>query len=277
VEKLASVVQDSSSDLVQRARAGDTSALETLLARHESQIYRFGLEMCRDPRDAQDVLQDTMLAVARGIRGFRGASSFSTWLYTIARSFCIKRRRRRKHAPTEETSLDTNPDQTASPLVDPEQALAGREVERALAQAIGALEPMYREVLLLRDVEGLSAAEVAEVAGINVAAVKSRLHRARLSVREHVAAALRDGQPVAAPSGTCPDVLTLFSRHIEGEISADVCAQMERHVAACERCRAACDSLRRTLVLCRTTGASVEVPPRIQAAVKVALRQVLDT
>lgn len=269
--------QDSSSALVQRARDGDRRALELLLARHESRIYRFGLKMCRDPRDAEDVLQDTLLAVARGIREFRGASSVSTWLYTIARSYCIKRRRKRKDAPTEERSLDTNADDTTSPLVDPEEALAGREVEHALEQAIAALEPMYREVLLLRDVEGLSAAEVAEIVGIQVAAVKSRLHRARLSVRERVAAALRDGQPIAAPAGTCPDVLTLFSRHVEGEINADVCAEMERHVAACERCRAACDSLRRTLVLCRTSASSVEVPPKIQAAVKFALRQVLET
>lgn len=272
---------DASQVLLQRARSGDAAALEALLERHQAQVYRFGLKMCRDPEDAKDVLQDTLLAMARGVRDFRGASSISTWLYTIARSYCIKKRRKSKYAPTQERSLDTSADDTSSPLVDPEkdpeEALAGREVEHALEEAIAALEPMYREVLLLRDVEGLTAPEVAEVLGVNVAAVKSRLHRARLSVRGQVAALLGGAPATAGPRATCPNVLELFSRHLEDEISADVCAQMEQHIAACDRCRAECDSLRQTLALCRTTAAAVEVPPQIQAAVKVALRKVLGT
>src|SRR6187455_2423907 len=135
------------------------------------------MKMCRDPEDAADVLQDTLLAMARGVRDFRGASSMSTWLYTIARSFCIKKRRRSKFAPEEERSLDTDvaaeTRHLAAKTDAPDEALAGRQVERALEQAIAALEPMYREVLLLRDVEGLSAAEVAEVVGASVQAVKS--------------------------------------------------------------------------------------------------------
>jgi RNA polymerase sigma-70 factor (ECF subfamily) len=130
-------------------------------------------------------------------------------------------------------------------------------------------------VLLLRDVEGLTAPEVAEVLGISAQAVKSRLHRARLSVRAHVAPLL--GIPSVAPAapGTCPDVLTLFSQHLEDEISASACAEMERHLEACPRCRGACDSLKRTLALCRTTGPSAEVPAYVRAAVKVALKNFL--
>ncbi len=184
------------------------------------------MKMCRDPEDAKDVLQDTLLAMARGVRDFRGASSLSTWLYTIARSFCIKKRRRSKFAPEEERSLDTDLAAEArhwSPprATAPDEALAGRQVERALEQAIAALEPMYREVLLLRDVEGLTAPEVAEVVGASVQAVKSRLHRARLSVRERVAPLLGVEAPPPAPE-RCPDVLMMFSRHLEDEISADV-------------------------------------------------------
>src|SRR5689334_24944270 len=95
-------------DLLERARAGDREALETLLQRHQAQVYRFGMKICRDPEDAKDVLQDTLLAMARSVRDFRGASSISTWLYTIARSFCLKKRRRSKFAPDEERSLDTD-------------------------------------------------------------------------------------------------------------------------------------------------------------------------
>ena len=262
--------------LLADARQGDKHALEALLERHQPQVYRFGLKMCRDPEDAKDVLQDTLLAMARGVRDFRGASSISTWLYTIARSFCIKKRRRSKFAPAQQRSLESDAAVEAGRLAageDPAETLAGKEVEQALEQAITALEPMYREVLLLRDVEGLTAPEVAEIVGTSVQAVKSRLHRARLSVRERVAPLL--GVEAVEPSSTCPDVLLAFSQHLEDEISAAQCAEMERHLEACPRCRGTCDSLKRTLALCRTAGPSVPVPPAVQASVRTAVRNLL--
>jgi RNA polymerase sigma-70 factor (ECF subfamily) len=265
--------------LLEAARGGDIPSLEALLERHQAQVYRFGMKMCRDPEDAKDVLQDTLLAMARNVRDFRGASSISTWLYTIARNFCIKKRRRSTFAPEEERSLDTDvaPEaaRLADPAMSPDEILAGREVEQALDQAIGALEPMYREVLLLRDVEGLTAPEVAEVLGVSVQAVKSRLHRARLSVRARVAPLLGiASEPAAAAPGTCPDVLTLFSQHLESEISADACAEMERHIEVCGHCRGACGSLKRTLALCRAAP-SAHVPAAVQDSVRVALRNFL--
>ncbi len=267
-------------DLLQRARSGDGPALEKLLERHEAQVYRFGMKMCRDPEDASDVLQDTLLAMARGVRDFRGASSVSTWLYTIARSYCVKKRRKRKFAPEHVSSLDTDLAAEAGRLADPskspEEALGGREVELALERAIRGLEPMYREVLLLRDMEGLTAPEVAQVLGITPQAVKSRLHRARLSVRTQVAPFLGIASHAGAPSGNCPDVLSVFSQHLEQEISADVCAEMERHLAGCHRCKGACESLQHTLALCRTAGRTTEVPTSVRASVKVALRKFLD-
>ncbi len=268
------------SRLLEAARGGDARSLETLLERHQAQVYRFGMRMCRDPEDARDVLQDTLLAMARNVRDFRGASSISTWLYTIARSFCIKKRRRSKFAPARERSLDTDAAPDAARLADPalgaEETLAGKEVRQALERGIRALEPIYREVLLLRDVEGLTAAEVAEVLGVSVSAVKSRLHRARLSVRAHVAPLLGvPSEPAAAASRTCPDVLSLFSRHLENEISAEVCADMERHVEACARCRGACESLKRTLALCRAEGPPARVPAAVQDSVRLALRNLL--
>jgi RNA polymerase sigma-70 factor (ECF subfamily) len=273
-------MQDVSDDrLLEQARGGDGDALERLLERHQAQVYRFGLKMCRDPDDAKDVLQETLLAMARGVRDFRGASSISTWLYTIARSFCIKKRRTSKFAPDEERSLDSDVPAEAERLVDPapapDEALAGKQVEQALEQAIGALDPMYREVLLLRDVEGLTAPEVAEVLGLSTQAVKSRLHRARLAVRAHVAPLLGVPTPPAAAPGDCPDVLTLFSQHLEGEISADLCADLEQHLERCERCRGACDSLRRTLALCHGAAPAVAVPEAVQASVRRALRDFL--
>src|SRR5574337_5586 len=133
--------QASDESLLGAAREGDRPALEKLLGRHQRRVYRFGLKMCRDPEDAKDVLQDTLLAVARGVKDFRGASSVSTWLYTIARSFCIKKRRRSKFAPAEEASLEGGSAAEAREIADdaraPDESLAGRQIEAALERAIG--------------------------------------------------------------------------------------------------------------------------------------------
>lgn len=265
-------------ELLTAAREGDEDALSTLLERYQGQVYRFGMKMCRDPEDAEDVLQETLLAMARGVHDFRGASSLSTWLYTVARSFCIKKRRRSKFAPVE-TSLDTVGGSEAVSVPDPargpDEAFAGKQVGQALEEAISALDPMYREVLILRDVEGLTAPEVSEVLGVSVQAVKSRLHRARVAVRNDVAPVLGIGPEEPAAPGTCPDVLTMFSKHLEDEISAEVCVEMERHLEGCPRCRRACDSLKQTLALCRTTAPTAEVPPAVQSAVKTAVERFL--
>ena len=264
--------------LIEAAQGGDGEALEALLKQYQPRIFRFGMKMCRDPEDAQDVLQETLFAAARTLHGFRGAASLSTWLYTIARSFCIKRRRRSVFA-REEVSLESRASRgraAPDPAPDPERSLADREVAGALESAIGALEPGYREVMLLRDVEGLSAAEVAEVTGISVAAVKSRLHRARITVRDRIAPLLapRAVPPPAAPD-VCPDVVDLLSRHLEGEIDARTCAEMERHVTACPRCQAACDSLRQTLRLCGATP-SPEVPEALKESIRRGIRSLLS-
>src|SRR6185436_7641762 len=251
--------------------------MDALLKRYQPQIFRFGMKMCRDPEDAREVLQDTLFAAARTVHGFRGASSVSTWLYTIARSFCIKKRRRSVFAP-EVVSLESG---TSAALAvrdqgrDPERTLADREVGAALEEAIASLEPEYREVLLLRDVEGLSATEVAEVTALSVPAVKSRLHRARASVRERLAPLLA---PLPSQSSKnadlCPDVVEVLSRHLEGDIGRDKCAEMERHVAACSSCHAACESLRQTLRLCEAAPAPA-VPESLQQSIRRGIRDVL--
>lgn len=267
----------SDSDLIEAVRRGDDVALERLLERHQARIYRFGMKMCRDPEDASDILQETLLTAARNLRSFRGDASLSTWLYTVARSHCVKKRRRSTFAPEREESLESDATVAAGAIADPGgtplDALANRRLEEALSEAIGALDSESREVLLLRDAEGLSANEVADVVGTSVGAVKSRLHRARVAVRERLAGEL--GAPSDAPDATCPDVLSLFSRHLEDEIRPEVCAEMERHLQRCDRCRGVCDSLKRTLALCRTTASDIPVPAAVQTSVKVALRDFL--
>lgn len=258
---------------MEAVRNGDDAALEALLAKYTPAVYRFGMKMCRDPEDAKDVLQETLLAAAKNLRDFRGASSLATWFYKVARSFCIKKRRKSKSAPTGTESLDEDARELPSGDASPDEAVAGRELAVVLDRALGKLDPTYREVLLLRDVEGLTAPEVSDVLGVSTDAVKSRLHRARTELRTLLEPYVSRGEsPVgASPTADCPEIVATFSRYLEGEIGRAECDEMERHVAGCERCRAACASLRQTLALCRTV-ATAEVPVEIQDLVKKAVR-----
>src|SRR5690349_6261089 len=171
-EKLDPIEQE----LLAAARRGDRAAIEALLAAQQPRLYRFGLKLCGDPEDAQEVLQDSLLAAARTLPTFKGESSLSTWLYTIARSFCIKRRRRGKFQPAAESSLEGDAAGEAARLVDErplsDELYARSQLGQAVDRAIAQLPPEQREVVLLRDVEGLSAAETAAVLGIKVQAVK---------------------------------------------------------------------------------------------------------
>lgn len=264
----------SEDELLDAFRRGEPAAIAAVLEKYEPAVYRFGLRMCRDPEDAKDVLQDTLLAAARGARGYRGGAALSTWLYTIARRLCGKRRRKAGRPSADDVSIDADEAHAiASGSRPPDEAAADREIASALDAAIDGLETGQREVLLLRDVEGLEASEVADVLGISVDAVKSRLHRARVAVRAAVAPLLGAGDPTRSP--TCPDVVDVLSRHLEGDIAAADCAAMERHVLGCEACRARCDGLRRTLSMCRASAVEGEVPPPVQREVRAALRRLL--
>jgi RNA polymerase sigma-70 factor (ECF subfamily) len=267
-------------ELMRAARDGDAAALETLLVRYQPHLYRFGLRMCGNAEDAGDVTQESLMSMARAVRDFRGDSSVSSWLYTIARRFCLKKRRRSKFAPTSEESLDAvaGPilaDRLADPAPGPERLAANRELERALITAIDALDPAQREVLVLRDVEGLSAPEVAKALGISVDAVKSRLHRARVDVRRTLAPILDAPARAIPPSSpACPDVPALFSRYLEGEIAPEVCADMEAHLARCPHCRGACDSLKRVLALCQRLP-TPDVPASLSSSIRTAIQAFL--
>jgi RNA polymerase sigma-70 factor (ECF subfamily) len=262
------------SALLAAARKGDRAALTKLLERHQQKVFGFGVKMCGDAEDAKDIAQDTLMTMARTVRDFRGEASLSTWLYTVARSFCIKKRRRSKGAPAFHEPLDQVTRESASqPAMTPEQALLGREARETVASALDALDPQAREVVVLRDVEGLTAAEVAEVTGVSVAAVKSRLHRARTALREQLLAVV-GGELAETARPACPDVLTMLSKKLEDEISPEVCAEMEEHVAGCPHCRGVCASLKRTLALCKALPTPT-VPQHVQDSLRKAVAAAL--
>jgi len=259
--------------LLLAARKGDRAALGDLLERQQQRVFAFGMKMCGDVEDAQEVAQDTLLSMVRSVRDFRDEASLSTWLYTVARSFCTKKRRRSKGAPAQHEPLDaTAASQACAPGPSPEQTLLGRETRDAVAAALDQLEPEAREVVILRDMEGLTAPEVAQVTGLSVAAVKSRLHRARQSLRTQLLAVVGGDEVPTQPN--CPDVLTLLSKKLEDEISPDLCAEMERHVDGCSHCKGVCDSLKRTLALCKSAPSPL-VPQHVQESLRKAVQAAL--
>lgn len=252
-------------NLVEAARGGDEAALDQLIEHVQPQVYRFGLKMCRHPEDAEDVLQETLLSLARAFGDFRGDASVSTWLYTVARNHCIKKRRTRVDAPTHLEPLDAA-QAVADGTPDPERNAQAHESWSAVEAALAELSEDDREVVVLRDIEGLSAKEVAEIQGTSVSAVKSRLHRARVALRGRLAP-----RPLAPG---CVDIREMFSRFLEGEIDQSTCAKMQAHVDQCPSCQRECEGLKTTLRLCRTAPAG-ELSPETRARVRDALGEAL--
>jgi RNA polymerase sigma-70 factor (ECF subfamily) len=252
--------------VVERARRGDTAALAQLLASVAPAIHRFGLRMCKNAHDADDVLQDTLMSIAQHLRDFEGRSSLSSWVFALTRSACARRRRGLKNRPpvAEESTAER-----ADPRPTPEQQAGDRELSEALSRALDELPEPYREVILLRDVEGLTAPEAAGALGVSLDAVKSRLHRAREALRSSLGPVLEPSQ--VSPTPGCPDVGALWSKKLEGDLSQDDCADMEKHLATCGACRVACDALKRALLACRNSSTS-EIPPEVQERVKAALQ-----
>lgn len=159
-------------------------------------MYRFANRLCGETEAAKDLVQETFLNAYRGFKDFRGDAQISTWLYTIASRACLRMRRRRKGAPERELSLEefvpTSDGEFKLQIPvegqSPEEALQNKQLRQALDDAINRLPKKYKMVLVLRDMEGLSAKEVGTIMGLSERAVKSRLHRARLFVRRELSA-----------------------------------------------------------------------------------------
>jgi RNA polymerase sigma-70 factor (ECF subfamily) len=252
--------------LIGRAQGGDRIALEAVLASVAPSIHRFGLRMCKNAHDADDVLQDTLISVAKNLATFEGRSSLTSWAFVLARSACARRHRGLKNQPTvSDEHVRDEPDDAPTP----EARAADHELASALSSALDGLSDEHREVIVLRDMEGLTAPETAEALGVSIDAVKSRLHRAREALRAALQPILEPTTPRAQPG--CPDVVALWSHKLEGDLSQGDCATMEKHIATCTTCASACDALRQALLACQRVQ-TAEVPKEVQARVKEAVR-----
>ncbi|MDD3726404.1 MAG: sigma-70 family RNA polymerase sigma factor [Candidatus Ratteibacteria bacterium] len=180
---------DGESILVERAKNGDHKAFEDLIKMTGDKIYNLGLRLLHNKEDAADIMQETYIAAYENLPKFKGASSFSTWLYRIATNFALMKMRKDKGKKVPEErlkELSKNAYDTA--ITDwaesPVDHLKKQELKEALDRAIESLPPKYRSVFVLHDIEGMSIAEIADILSISQGAVKTRAHRSRLYLRE---------------------------------------------------------------------------------------------
>ncbi|MBC2710057.1 MAG: RNA polymerase sigma factor [Desulfosarcina sp.] len=183
---------DSDAELVRAINSGRQDLFYELVTRYEKTLYNFGLRMCDNPSDAEDMVQDTFLNVLKYLKGFRYETKFRNWLYRVATSACLKKKRRSKFAPDKEISLDDflPADESAVSMDLPRWAsqpldqVLDEELGGVIRQALMELPEKYRLVIVLRDVEGFNTQEAAEILDLTPTNIKVRLHRARLFLRE---------------------------------------------------------------------------------------------
>jgi RNA polymerase sigma-70 factor (ECF subfamily) len=178
-------------DLIQRLIAGDRQAFAELVERTSGKIYSLGLKMLGNEQDAEDMLQETYIKAFKALPGFENRSSITTWLFRIAVNEALMILRKRKNKPPAvDIDDDSGDDVEPKEIVDwcclPEGELQSGETRAELNRAIDLLSPALRMVFLLRDVEGFSGLETAAILGISEDAVKTRLVRARLKMREEL-------------------------------------------------------------------------------------------
>jgi RNA polymerase sigma-70 factor, ECF subfamily len=178
------------SELVSRAQSGDNEAFAELVGRYQNKIYRLARNITQSNEDAEDVLQETFLKAYSHLDGFQRNSKFYTWIVRIAVNESLMKLRKRKSdrtVPLDEP-LDTGEESVAREIAvwddNPEQRYSREEMQEILDEAVESLKPDFRTVFTLRDIEELSTEETAEALDISIPAVKSRLLRARLALRE---------------------------------------------------------------------------------------------
>ena len=244
--------------------------MERALALLQNTVYSFSMRVCGHREDAEDTMQEVLVKSVPQLPKFDNPKVVLVWLYKVAKNRCLMSRRKSKFAPQQEISLDElMPDRdeleslNGSTTVNPEAyAIRSQEAGR-LREAIQKLPPQYRIVLVLRDMEGLTDDEVAEITGLRAGTVRVRLHRARLFVRKEITKQLR---PVLAKrrgarsAGKAPEpmrpahckaMFAELSDYLDEQLDDSMCEELEKHMDGCENCKAFLASLESAIEQCR--------------------------
>lgn len=256
-------------ELLQR---GDDDAIEQALAALQNTVFSFSMRVCGQREDAEDTMQEVLAKSVPYLPKFDNPKALLVWLYKVAKNRCLMNRRHSKFAPRKELSLDElMPDRKeleklgAQGSINPE-ALAIRSEEAVrLRIAVQKLPPQYRIVLVLRDMEGLTDEEVAEITGLRSGTVRVRLHRARLFVRKELTRARRpprsklakvlvtqNEEPEQPRPERCKAMFAELSNYLDEQLDDSLCEELEKHMTGCQPCKAFLASLEATIEKCRT-------------------------
>src|SRR4029077_6791150 len=275
------------SALVTQARDGDTTAFGELVRRYEGKIFRLAQHVTQNREDAEDVLQETFVKAYEKLDQFKGGSKFYTFIVRIAvRQALMKLRRRKtdKSVSLDET-IDTGEDTVTREIAawdeNPEQQFSRDELGGILDTAIQSLEPPYRSVFVLRDIDELSTEETAEALGLSVPAVKSRLLRARLQLREKLTRFFkRKGDDAFAyMCGLSPRAPALPRRASDfpGEaVDAQVRAKLEQHITECPNCWVIADTTKKTIRIYKGMEPH-PIPAEVESRLMKALEKKMAT
>jgi len=261
---------------------GDDEALEQALALLQNTVFSFSMRVCGQRQDAEDTMQEVLVKSVGYLPKFDSPKALLVWLYKVAKNRCLMSRRRSKFAPKEELSLnELMPDRKelarlgADGSMNPEMFAIRSEEAARLREAIQKLPPQYRIVLVLRDMEGLTDEEAAEITGLRSGTVRVRLHRARLFVRKEVMKAWKPrgkkpGKEVALRAvpteqsgpARCKSMFAELSDYLDEQLDDSLCEELERHLDGCGPCRVFLASLKATIDECRKLPSECSAGPK---------------
>lgn len=274
---------------VELLQSGDDASVEQALALLQNTVFSFSMRVCGHRQDAEDTMQEVLLKSVPQLPKFSSPKALVVWLYKVAKNRCLMSRRKSKFAPAHELSLDElMPDRneleqlSMEGRINPESLAIRSEQASRLRDAVQKLPPQYRIVLVLRDMEGLSDDEVAEITGVRPGTVRVRLHRARLFVRKEL---MRTWLPRAArkssvrPSSTerlrparCKAMFAELSDYLDEQLDDSLCEELERHMDGCGPCQAFVSTLEATIEQCRRSRADC-LPERSSSKLRDELMQ----
>ena len=264
-------------------RRGDDAALEEALALLQNTVFSFSMRVCGQREDAEDTMQEVLLKSVPYLPKFDSPKALVVWLYKVAKNRCLMSRRRSKFAPKQDLSLEElMPDRReleklgTDGSINPEMYAIRSEEAGRLRAAIQRLPPQYRIVLVLRDMEGLTDEEVAEITGLRPGTARVRLHRARLFVRKELMktrgqiphkgvepSAVRPAAAQPKPA-RCKALFAELSDYLDEQLDDSLCEELEKHFDGCQPCKAFLASLEATIEECRQTP--VHAPDHAKAA-----------
>jgi RNA polymerase sigma-70 factor, ECF subfamily len=272
--------------VIRLLKADDQGSLEKAISLLQHSVFSFSMRVCGHQEDAEDTMQEVLLKAIPYLPKFDNSAALAKWLYKVAKNRCLMSRRRSKFAPKHELSLEAlMPEREELDRLDqseelgPEDSAIRGERSQRVREAIRSLPPHYRIVLVLRDMEGFTDEEAAEITGLRPGTVRVRLHRARLFVRKELSKMNRKSEknmterlPASARhssrTGRCRMVFAGLSDYLDDQLGDFSCEEIEAHLNGCEPCKKFLRSLETTIERCRQ--APSECPDRNKA---LALRK----